>query len=117
MSRPDPAAPALLVMPVRLAACPGNQLDHICRAGRLPEDNRLIEQALAQPTAERANPYWRAAAARIVQDQPHTWLYYLDELAGRNNRVQGTRIDALSTYQRFWEWWVRGGSPAAAPTS
>lgn len=69
-----------------------------------PEVRRLMEEALSQPTAEIAAPYWREAVAQIIEDQPYTWLYYFDGVVGVNNRLQGTVINTLGTYQRIWEW-------------
>ncbi len=88
-----------------------------------PQTTALFEQALAQPTAELANPLWRQAAARIVQAQPYTFLYFMDQLTGVNNRLRGIRIDTYGAYQNTWEWWIpksqqRGGegaAPAAPP--
>lgn len=83
-----------------------------------PEMSRLFEQALAQPTEQLAAPFWRAAVAQIVRDQPYTFLYYLDQVDGVSDRLQGMKIDTYGAYQNAWEWWVRdGGQPggAAAP--
>ena len=87
---------------------------------RNPEVLGLFEQARAQPTDERALPFWRAAAERIVQDHPYTWLYYYDNVVGVSDRLRGTRIDTFGAYQNMWEWWSprsqqRPGAPAAAP--
>lgn len=84
-----------------------------------PEVERLFEQAKAQPTEEKANPYWRAAAERIVQDQPYTWLYYYDVVVGVNDRLRGVKIDTYATHQNTWEWWIpesrrRAGRGAAS---
>jgi peptide/nickel transport system substrate-binding protein len=68
--------------------------------------NRLIEEALAQPTEELAAPLWREAAGHIVADQPYTWLYYMDAVVGVRNRVRNTRIDTLGMIQNLHEWWV-----------
>lgn len=72
-----------------------------------PRMTRLFEQALAQPTEEQAVPYWRAAAAEIVRDQPYTFLYFFDQVDGVSNRLQGIRINTYGAYQNTWEWWVR----------
>jgi peptide/nickel transport system substrate-binding protein len=80
-----------------------------------PEVTNLIEQAREQPTYEAAVPYWRQTASRIVQDQPYTWLYYLDAVDGVNNRVRGTKIDTYGPYQNVWEWWI--ADRQAAPES
>jgi len=81
----------------------------------------LMQQALAQPTAERANPLWRAAAERIVQDQPYTWLYYYDQVTLVRDRLQGVRVDSYGAYQNLWEWWIpralQGGTGSAGGAS
>ena len=65
-----------------------------------------MEEAVAQPTEEAANEYWRRAAAQIVADQPYTWLFYHDRPFGVNNRVKGIRVDTLSPYQEPWLWYI-----------
>jgi peptide/nickel transport system substrate-binding protein len=77
-----------------------------------PEVTALIEMARTQRTEEAAADYWRSAASAIVADQPYTWLFYLDQIDGVSNRLQGTRIDTYGPYQRLWEWWVTD-APAA----
>lgn len=71
-----------------------------------PRTTALFEQALAQPTAEAAAPYWRQAAARIAQAQPYTFLYFMDQLDGVNSRLRGMKIDTYGAYQNTWEWWI-----------
>jgi peptide/nickel transport system substrate-binding protein len=83
-----------------------------------PEATRMMDQALAQPTPETANPLWRAAAERIVQDQPYTWLYFYDQLTAVSDRLRGVRVDTYGAYQNLWEWWIpraaQGGAAGAA---
>jgi peptide/nickel transport system substrate-binding protein len=82
-----------------------------------PQTWGLMQQALAQPTAELANPLWRAAAERIVQDQPYTWLYYYDQVTVVRDRLRGVRVDSYGAYQNLWEWWIprslQGGTRSA----
>jgi peptide/nickel transport system substrate-binding protein len=85
---------------------------------RNPEVARLMTEAERQPTAQLANPLWKAAAERIVQDQPYTWLYYYDAVTGRRDRLRGVKVDTYGAYQNTWEWWVadapgRGGADSA----
>jgi peptide/nickel transport system substrate-binding protein len=83
-----------------------------------PEADRLMDQALARPTAETADPLWRAAAERIVQDQPYTWLYFYDPLTAVAGRLHGVRVDSYGAYQNLWEWWIpRGEQGGAAPAA
>jgi len=77
-----------------------------------PEVTSLIERAREQPTYESSITLWREAASRIVRDQPYTWLYYIDNVDGVNNRVQGTKIDTYGPYQNVWEWWIAGQEAA-----
>ncbi|HEV7589978.1 MAG TPA: ABC transporter substrate-binding protein [Longimicrobium sp.] len=86
-----------------------------------PQAWGLMQQALAQPTAEQASPLWRAAAERIVQDQPYTWLYYYDQVTVVRDRLRGVRVDSYGAYQNLWEWWIprglQGGTGSAGGAS
>jgi len=87
------------------------------------ETERMMDRALAEPTEERADPLWRGAAERIVQEQPYTWLYFYDQLTAVADRLRGVRVDSYGAYQNLWEWWIpremqgaSGGTGAAADT-
>jgi peptide/nickel transport system substrate-binding protein len=91
---------------------------------RNPQVSGLMDQALQQPTAEAAAPFWRQAAAGMVADQPYTWLYFFDQVDGRRSRLRGMKVDTYGAYQNAWEWWIprseqrrAGAAPAdtAAP--
>ena len=85
-----------------------------------PEAQRLMAQAKEQPTAQLANPLWRAAAARIVELQPYSFLYYYDPVTAVSDRLRGVRIDTYGAYQNSWEWWIpraRQGASAAPDTA
>ncbi len=71
-----------------------------------PEVSRVMQEALTQPTEEEAAAYWREAAARIVEQQPYSWLFYMDEVVGVRDRIQGTRINTLGTLQNLHEWTI-----------
>ena len=71
-----------------------------------PEVTALMDRARAAPTQETAAPLWRAAAERIVRDQPYTWLYYYDQLSAANDRVHGMKVDTYGAFQNTWEWWI-----------
>lgn len=88
------------------------------------EVERLWRRAREQPTAERATPYWRSAARRIVAAQPYTFLYFYDGLSAGTDRLRGVKVDTYGAYQNVWEWWVpadrrlprdRVSADAAAP--
>lgn len=77
-----------------------------------PEVTRLLREAEAQPTAQTANPLWKAAAERIVQDQPYTWLYYYDAVTARRDELRGVKVNTYGAYQNTWEWWMANGRGA-----
>jgi len=83
---------------------------------------RLMREAKEEETAEAANPLWRAAAERIVREQPYTWLYYYDIVVGLGERLRGVRVDTFGAYQNSWEWWIpasrrREGAAEVADTA
>ena len=81
-----------------------------------PEVSRIMQEALNQPTEEEAASYWREAAARIVEAQPYSWLFYMDGLVGVRDRIQDTLIDTLGELQNLHEWRIvpsGGGSESA----
>jgi peptide/nickel transport system substrate-binding protein len=86
-----------------------------------PAVDSLFATALSQPTPEAAAPYWTEAAAGIVEDQPYTWLYYIDTVDGVNQRLRGMRIDTYGSLQNAWEWWIpvsqQGGGASADTTT
>ena len=84
-----------------------------------PAAEAVMDSALAAPTAEAANPFWKRAAAMVVEDQPYSWLFFFDQVTGRNRRLRGVRMDTYGPYQNLWEWWIpsefqRQRGPAAA---
>lgn len=99
---------------------PGSPFNYVSYSD--PQTTALFEQALAQPTVETAAPVWRQAAARIAQAQPYTFLYFMDQLDGVNDRLRGMKVDTYGAYQNTWEWWIPRrlqravqAAPAAAP--
>jgi peptide/nickel transport system substrate-binding protein len=81
-----------------------------------PEVSRLFDLALAQPTEELAAPYWVDASAKIVEQQPYTWLFWMDIVMGVNNRVRNTKVDTYGAYQNIEQWWVVDAAAEAGAT-
>jgi peptide/nickel transport system substrate-binding protein len=86
-----------------------------------PEVDRLFEQARSRSTAVRADSAWQAAAMLLIQDQPYTWLYYLDTVDAVRDRLKNTKINTYGAYQNTWEWWIprsqQRGAATAAPAA
>ena len=68
--------------------------------------DRLISQAQAAPSAERAAPYWREAARIIAEDRPYAFLWYFDDTMVLSEHVQNTRIDTYGRFQNLQQWKV-----------
>ncbi|MEZ4240882.1 MAG: ABC transporter substrate-binding protein [Myxococcota bacterium] len=71
-----------------------------------PEVDALIEKGLATPNPKDAAPIWKEMQAKIYEDQPYLFLWWMDEIVAINDRFQNTSIDVLSPYNRLQEWEV-----------
>jgi peptide/nickel transport system substrate-binding protein len=68
--------------------------------------DELIDRALEASSFEEARPLWYEVQELIVQDQPYTFLYTIDTIAGVNERVRGTRPDFRGLYVNLEDWWI-----------
>jgi peptide/nickel transport system substrate-binding protein len=77
-----------------------------------------MNQALMTLDREEAKPLWIRYSEIIHEDQPYTFLYYLEERLGVNNRLQDVTADARGHLVSVSEWWIPenmqgGGQPVA----
>ncbi len=66
----------------------------------------LIPLALSAASRSEAAEHWRAIAGVIARDRPYAFLWFFDELAVANRRLQGVRIDTYGVFQNLHEWRV-----------
>jgi peptide/nickel transport system substrate-binding protein len=71
-----------------------------------PRVDSLFDLASRQPTDAAAAPLWQQAARLVIEDQPYTWLYFMDVVDPVRDRLKGVRIDTYGAYQNTWEWWI-----------
>jgi peptide/nickel transport system substrate-binding protein len=71
-----------------------------------PEADRLTRQALTTLDPEAARPLWNRYQEIIHEEQPYTFLYYLDERLGVSQRLQGVVGDARGHLVSVHEWWM-----------
>lgn len=64
----------------------------------------LIPLALSASNRREAAVRWRAIAEVIARDRPYAFLWFFDELAAANRRLQGVRIDTYGVFQNLHEW-------------
>jgi len=71
-----------------------------------PRADSLITEALTTLDREEAKPIWDAYQRIIHEEQPYTFLYYLEERLGVSDRLQGLEADARGYLINIGEWWI-----------
>ncbi|HUP20594.1 MAG TPA: peptide-binding protein, partial [Gemmatimonadota bacterium] len=74
-----------------------------------PQADALVRRALTTLTREEARPAWDEYQEIIHQDQPYTFLYYLNERLGVSRRLQGVEADARGHLVTIADWWIPAG--------
>jgi peptide/nickel transport system substrate-binding protein len=76
-----------------------------------PAVDALISRGMSLTDPAQAAPVWKELQARIYEDQPYLFLYWMDELVAVDPRFANTSIDVLSPVGRLYAWTV---DPVAA---
>jgi peptide/nickel transport system substrate-binding protein len=71
-----------------------------------PEADSLVETALTTLDQEEARPLWHRYQEIIHEEQPYTFLYYLNERLGVSRRLQGVVADARGHLVSVKDWWI-----------
>lgn len=71
-----------------------------------PEVDALIEKGLQTPEPEKAAPIWKDMQAKIYEDQPYMFLWWMDEIVGLDSRFSRYHITVLSNFEHLWDWEV-----------
>jgi peptide/nickel transport system substrate-binding protein len=83
--------------------------------------NARIDRILAAARALKAETdgaaLWREFQEIIHEEQPCTFLYWINSIVAVNRRVHGTRIGVLGTMHSAWEWDVGSAGKDGATTS
>jgi peptide/nickel transport system substrate-binding protein len=74
---------------------------------RDPELDRLIEEGAAATDPAVAKDVWRRFTVRLQEQQPFTFMFWLDELAATSDAVTGVAMDQRGEFQSMAEWAVR----------
>jgi peptide/nickel transport system substrate-binding protein len=75
-----------------------------------PRADSLVQAALTTLDPDAARPLWERYQEIIHQDQPYTFLYYLDERLGVSQRLRGVVGDARGHLVSVEDWWIREAS-------
>ncbi len=68
--------------------------------------DELITQGLSQPDPVLAAQTWRSLQERIYQDQPYTFLWWVDEIVAVDGRFHDVQVHPSSPLYHLHEWWV-----------
>ncbi len=79
-----------------------------------PEIDVLIDRGLATPKFSDAAPLWKEMQAKIYEEQPLLFLYWMDEIVAVDKRVENVTVDIVSTLSHLHEWDVPS-APATTP--
>jgi peptide/nickel transport system substrate-binding protein len=71
-----------------------------------PQADQLMTRGLAATDAAQAKQIWAQYSQILQQDQPVTFLYWSEDLAGLGPRPQGVVADVRSKIVNIRDWWV-----------
>jgi peptide/nickel transport system substrate-binding protein len=73
----------------------------------IPELDKLIDQASAATTDDQARAVYRDMTNLLQREQPITFLYWQNELAGVRKEVQGVSMDQRGDFTSIASWGMR----------
>jgi peptide/nickel transport system substrate-binding protein len=71
-----------------------------------PEADRLMLAGLQETDAGRARGIWQDFGRILQQDQPITFLFWVEDMAGVAPRLQGADMDARGKMVNVQRWWI-----------
>ncbi len=71
-----------------------------------PQADALMERGLRATDQGEAKQVWAEYSRLLQQDQPLTFLYWIEDLAGLGPRVRGADTDVRSKIVNIREWWI-----------
>lgn len=66
----------------------------------------LLARGLAESDADAARAIWREYQQVVYDEQPATFLYWVDDLVALHNRFRSPVIDVIAPYRRLQDWSV-----------
>ena len=71
-----------------------------------PEVDRLIERASRTTDPAEARELWAEFSRALQEEQPFTFLMWLDELVAVSDRLQDADMDARGILVNVSRWWI-----------
>ncbi len=73
---------------------------------RNPALDILLDTLQLIPGREDALPLWREYQYEILREQPYTFLFYPQRLAGLNERLRNVQLDVRGEWVNIHEWYI-----------
>ncbi len=71
-----------------------------------PKAQALIDEGVRESSPTRANEIWNEFQRVVYDDQPYTFLYWLDEIVAVNGRFENTDVGLISPFNKLEGWTV-----------
>jgi peptide/nickel transport system substrate-binding protein len=71
-----------------------------------PRADQLMQQGLRTTDPGQARGVWSEFSRILQQDQPITFLFWTEDLAGIGRRIQNVEMDVRSKLVNAHEWWI-----------
>jgi peptide/nickel transport system substrate-binding protein len=71
-----------------------------------PEIDRYLEELRLIADRDAARTMWTEYQRLLVEEQPYTYVYFPERLAGINRRVQGVVMDARGDWATIKDWYL-----------
>ncbi len=71
-----------------------------------PQGDQLMQQGLRATDQAQAKQIWAQYAQLLQQDQPVTFLYWVEDMAGVGPRLRNVETDARSKIVNIRDWWI-----------
>jgi ABC-type transport system substrate-binding protein len=64
----------------------------------------LLDTLQLVPDREVAKPLWSEYQLALLEEQPYTYLYFMDRLTGMSDRLQNVTMDERGEWATIQEW-------------
>ncbi len=71
-----------------------------------PQADALMQRGLRTTDEEEAQRIWTEFSQLLQQDQPLTFLFWIEDLAGVGPRLQNVEMDQRGKIANIREWWI-----------
>lgn len=74
---------------------------------RHPRVDEILERVRSLKRQEDGAALWKEFQALVHEEQPYTFLFWINDLVAVSKRVRGTQIGIFGPTYKAWEWYVQ----------